>query len=144
MIKDSTKARPRKARGNPSPRTASTNLRSTALGAIGIDIGDHFSYVCILDSDGAPCGEERIRTSDVGFRQYFEGLRPSQVALEAGTHWGWVSRLLETHGHIVVVANARELRKIHQSDHKNDRADARILARMVRLDPQLLSPTLPA
>ena len=38
------------------------------------------------------------------------------------------------------VANARELRKIHQSDRKNDRADAQILARMVRFDPQLLAP----
>jgi hypothetical protein len=98
MIKDSTKPSPRKARGNPSGRRASTDLRSTALGAIGIDLGDHFSHVCILDSDGAPCGEERIRTSEVGFRQYFEGLRPSQVALEVGTHSGWVSRLLETYG----------------------------------------------
>ena len=39
-----------------------------------------------------------------------------------------------------MVANAREVRKIHQSDRKNDKADAEILARMVRFDPKLLSP----
>jgi transposase len=53
-----------------------------------------------------------------------------------------VSRLVVACGHEVVVANARELRKIHQSDRKNDRADAEILARMVRFDPQLLSPVV--
>jgi transposase len=67
-------------------------------------------------------------------------LAPSQIALEAGTHSGWVSRLLQTCGHIAIVANARELRKIRQSDRKNDRADAEILARMLRFDPQLLCP----
>jgi transposase len=108
--------------------------------AIGVDVGDRFSHVCILDSDGVPCREERMRTSQAGFRQYFERLAPSQIALEAGTHSGWVSRLLQACGHTAVVANARELRKIHQSDRKNDRADAEILARMLRFDPQLLCP----
>jgi transposase len=40
----------------------------------------------------------------------------------------------------VIVANPRELRKIHQSDRKNDRSDAQVLARMARFDPQLLAP----
>jgi transposase len=43
-------------------------------------------------------------------------------------------------GHEVIVANPRELRKIHQSDRKNDRSDAQVLARMARFDPQLLAP----
>lgn len=60
--------------------------------------------------------------------------------LEAGTTSGWISRLAEAAGHEVIVANPRELRKIHQSDRKNDRADARVLARMARFDPQLLAP----
>ena len=46
----------------------------------------------------------------------------------------------EAAGHEVIVANPRELRKIHQSDRKNDRTDAHVLARMARFDPQLLAP----
>jgi hypothetical protein len=75
MIKDSTKPLPRKARGSSSWRRESTDLRSTALGAIEIDLGDHFSHVFTLDSDGAPCGEEGIGTSEEGLRKYFEGLK---------------------------------------------------------------------
>jgi transposase len=62
------------------------------------------------------------------------------VALEAGADSGWISRLLAGIGHEALVANARELRKIHQSDRKNDRADAQIVARHARVDPQLLAP----
>jgi transposase len=61
-------------------------------------------------------------------------------ALEAGTHSGWISRLIESYGHEVIVANPREVRKIYQNDRKNDRSDAQILARLARFDPQLLEP----
>lgn len=78
-----------------STKPPAGKIQSIAF-AIGVDVGDRFSRVCILDSDGVPCKEERVRTSEVGFRQYFERLAPSQIALEAGTHSGWVSRLLQT------------------------------------------------
>ena len=35
------------------------------------------------------------------------------IAIEAGTHSPWVSRLLEECGHKVLVANARKLRLIY-------------------------------
>jgi transposase len=60
--------------------------------------------------------------------------------MEVGTHSPWVSRLLTALGHEVVVANPRRVRLIAESDHKHDRADAEQLARLGRLDPQLLSP----
>ena len=40
----------------------------------------------------------------------------------------------------VIVANARSVRLISESSRKDDRLDARTLARLVRIDPQLLSP----
>ena len=43
-------------------------------------------------------------------------------------------------GHDVLVANARKLRAIYDNPRKGDRADAEILARLARLDPELLSP----
>src|ERR1700681_5111772 len=50
------------------------------------------------------------------------------------------SRQLESYGHEVIVANARKVRMIYDSDHKNDRLDARMLARLGRVDVSLLAP----
>jgi transposase len=47
---------------------------------------------------------------------------------------------LEREGHDVLVANARRLRFIYDSDNKGDRTDAEALARVARLDPKLLNP----
>lgn len=62
------------------------------------------------------------------------------IAMETGTHSPWVSRLFEARGHLVYVANARKVRAISQSVTKCDEADARMLARLCRADPSLLSP----
>ena len=43
-------------------------------------------------------------------------------------------------GHEVIVANARQVKLISQSSRKDDRLDAQLLARLARLDPQLLRP----
>lgn len=110
--------------------------------AIGIDLGDRYSEVCVLDQTGGLTSQTRLRTTRAALHEYFSAQPPARVALETGTHSGWVSRVVAACKHEVVVANARELRKIHQSDRKNDRADAQILARMVRFDPQLLSPVV--
>ncbi len=64
----------------------------------------------------------------------------SRIALETGIHSPWVSRLLSELGHEVIVAHARNVRLIGESRKKDDRLDARTLARLVRIDPQLLAP----
>jgi len=43
-------------------------------------------------------------------------------------------------GHEVIVAHARNVRLIGESRKKDDRLDAQTLARLARIDPQLLSP----
>src|SRR5579862_4345444 len=55
-------------------------------------------------------------------------------------HSPWVSRLLEKLGHQVIVANARKVRLIYESNKKNDRVDARMLAKLGRVDVSLLAP----
>jgi len=49
------------------------------------------------------------------------------------------SRLLTELGHETIVAHARNVRLIWESRKKDDRLDARTLARLARIDPQLLS-----
>jgi transposase len=51
-----------------------------------------------------------------------------------------VSRLLSGFGHEVIVANARQVKLISQSTRKDDKLDARTLARLARIDPELLWP----
>lgn len=62
------------------------------------------------------------------------------MVMETGTHSPWVSRLVAALGHPVIVANARKLRAISQSQTKCDAEDAEMLARLGRADPKLLSP----
>jgi transposase len=57
-----------------------------------------------------------------------------------GTHSPWVSRLLKSFGHEVIVASAPQVQLISNSSRKNDRMDAQMLARLVRVDPRLLRP----
>ena len=63
-----------------------------------------------------------------------------RIAIEAGTHSPWVSRVLEECGHEVLVANARKLRLIYANKRKTDEIDAENLARLARVDPKLLYP----
>jgi transposase len=48
--------------------------------------------------------------------------------------------LLSALGHEVIVANARKVRLIGESRKKDDRLDAQTLARLARIDPELLYP----
>ena len=111
---------------------------STAF--VGLDLGDKRSNVFMLDQGGELIEETRIPTTEPAFRRKFASLPPCRVAMEAGTHSRWASRLLEQLGHEVLVANPRRLRLIYGSPRKADEADAEHLARLARLDPQLLSP----
>jgi transposase len=107
----------------------------------GLDLGDRYSYLCLLDTDGGEAIEEsRVRTTPEALRRRFASERPMRIAIETGTHSPWVSRLLEECGHEVLVANARKLRLIYANRRKTDEVDAQNLARLARLDPRLLYP----
>jgi transposase len=51
-----------------------------------------------------------------------------------------VSRLLTELEHEVIVAHAQKVQLITKSNRKDDRHDARTLARLARIDPELLGP----
>jgi len=107
---------------------------------VGLDLGDRNSWYCVLDESGQIQREQRVRTNAKGLREVFGELPHSRIALEIGTHSPWISRLLSELGHEVIVANARKVRLIGESRKKDDRLDARTLARLARIDPQLLCP----
>ena len=107
---------------------------------VGVDLGDKFSHVTVLDQEGELVEEVRLPTTRAAFERKFSVLPRSRVAMEVGTHSRWASQLLEEPGHEVLVANARKLRAIYDNPRKDDRVDAEMLARLARLDPKLLSP----
>jgi transposase len=107
---------------------------------VGMDMGDKNHNVCVLDGEGKVLTRIIVANTGTAIRKYFEKLAPCRVAMEAGTHSGWVSRILATLGHEVLVGNPRKLRVIWDSDEKNDDRDAEMLARIARFDPHLLYP----
>jgi len=117
---------------------ALVTLRYEAV--VGLDVGDRQSHYCVLDLDGGVVAEGNVKTTEASLRVLFKGKGRQRIALEAGTHSPWISRLLTAWGHEVLVANPRKLRLIAESDAKHDRADARLLARLAHVGPALLSP----
>jgi len=107
---------------------------------VGLDLGDRYSSYCVLDEAGEIVSEQKLPTTPEAMKKIFAKMPPSLVAMETGTHSPWVSRLLPAVGHEVIVAHAQKVRLIAKSRRKDDRLDARTLARLARIDPELLSP----
>ncbi len=120
-------------------QTSEENILNGQL-TIGLDLGDRFSSYCILDEVGKILREQKVPTTPEEMKQTFGRMVRSRIAMETGTHSPWVSRLLTGLGHEVIVAHAQRVRLIVKSRRKDDRLDARTLARLARIDPELLSP----
>jgi transposase len=100
---------------------------------VGLDVSDRKTCYCVLNLNGETVAEGTLATREHSMRLQFEGKPKMRIAMEAGTHSAWLSRLLTKLGHEVMVANAHNLRMISESDSKNDKADARMLARLARV-----------
>src|SRR5450432_2916810 len=107
---------------------------------IGLDLGDRWSFYCVLDEAGQIILEQKLPTTPEAMKQTFGKMPRSLIALETGTHSPWISRLLTELGHEVIVAHAQKVQLITKSNRKDDRHDARTLARLARIDPELLGP----
>ena len=82
--------------------------------------------------------EEKLATTPDAMKQTFARISLSRIAMETGTHSPWASRLLTQLGHEVIVAHAQKVDLITKSTRKDDRHDAKTLARLARIDPELL------
>ena len=115
--------------------------RSKPKMTAGLDLGDKYSLLCLIDTESGEVVEEgRLRTTPEVLRRRFASERPMRIAIEAGTHSPWATRVLEECGHEVLVANARKLKLIYSNKRKTDEVDAENLARLARVDPKLLYP----
>ena len=107
---------------------------------IGLDLGDRSCAYCVLNEAGEIVLEHKVTTTPGAMKQVFASMPRCRIAMETGTHSPWVSRLLTALGHEVIVGHAQKVRLITKRRRKDDRLDARTLARLARIDPELLSP----
>jgi transposase len=61
---------------------------------IGLDLGDRWSWYCVLDERGEVLLEQRVSTTPKAMNEVFGAMPRSRIALETGMHSPWVSRLL--------------------------------------------------
>ena len=111
---------------------------------IGIDVSDKESKICVMtkeDGDRKIIVETTCATTRDGFSECFAKFNRSwPVVFETGTHCRWMKQHFETLGFAVVVANPAEVKLITDSNAKNDKSDARKLARLALADVELLKP----
>lgn len=134
------------ASGTPAGATAARG-RGTEPGrerawtvTVGLDVGDRYSEFYVIDAEGQFVEGGRVATSPAAVARWGAVLPPARIVLESSTHSPWLSRAVAAAGHEVIVANPRRVQLIAQGDSKSDRLDAELLARLGRVDPQLLAP----
>ena len=98
-----------------------TVAESKPAQVVGLDLGDRHSHYCMLTGTGEAVEEGRIQTTAAAMEKHFASEPRMRIALEAGTHSPWVSRLLKSYGHQVIVANPRKIPTLTKSESKNDR-----------------------
>ena len=105
---------------------------------IGMDLGDKYHIAVVFDREGQEVDVAKVINTKKGISNYFQAYKGSTVAIEAGTHSPWISRLLKQMDCQVYVGNPRKLRFIWDSTDKSDERDARMLGMVCRIEPRLL------
>jgi len=107
---------------------------------MGLDLGLRSSACCILDSDKNCLEERSVATTREALEELFDRFPGARIVLEASTSARWIHTLACERGHEVIVANPRSIPVITASQKKSDRNDARWLAQLGQVSPELLSP----
>jgi transposase len=107
---------------------------------MGVDVGDRRSHFCVLDEAGEVVERGDFRTTPAGLKKMLAGRSDATVAFETGSHALWIRREVDATGCRALEANPRQVRLIYGGHTKNDRVDAENLARLARLDEELLKP----
>ena len=112
---------------------------------IGVDVSDKTSKICVMAK--LPGGERRVvvettcATTKAGFEEAFSKFdRSWPVIFETGTHCRWMDKCFRGLGFKDIIANPGKIPSITKSNKKNDRNDARELARLAIADPEMLHP----
>lgn len=128
--------------GSPRP----ISLQEARMYTVGIDTHSRVHAVCVLGEDGKPVREFTVKGGvpelAATLSERVDG--PFQVCYEASLGYGVMHDALAPMAERVAVAHAGRLRVIFTSRRKNDRIDARKLARALFLDelPEIHVPSV--
>ena len=86
-------------------KAVKTPFTGAVIAAVGMDLGDRYSHWCALSADGEVIERGRVKTTAEAMSEQAMSWVGIPVAIENGTHSGWVSRTLDSHGYKVCVAN---------------------------------------
>ena len=112
--------------------------KQAQVAAIGLDLSDRRSAFIAIDDKGTVISEGKVTTRGPQLQEWAGAFPATVVAIEAGPHSTWVSRLLTSCGHEVIVANPGKVPSISRSRSKSDWRDAEQLARLARFDRTML------
>lgn len=121
-----------------SSKKKSGKRMNDGVAAIGIDLSDRTGRFYAIDDEGKEIEEGTITLRTPELEKWARSIAPTVIAIEAGTHSPWISRLLARCGHEVIVANPGKLALITKNVLKTDSVDAQYLARLARFDRELL------
>lgn len=112
----------------------------------GLDLHAKESYLYVIDQRGRRIMSRSVLTQARCYKEWLSPLvrRKLMVVVEASTMTGWAVEQLRRVGAEVVVVDPCRVRLIAETRHKNNRADARVLAELARtgaLPPPLTLPS---
>jgi transposase len=119
---------------------SSSKTMADGAAAVGLDLSDRKARYHAIDDQGKTIETGTVSLDAVQLQRWASNIPPTVMAIEAGTHSPWVSRLLTACGHEVIVANPVKVALITKNTNKSDAVDAEYLARLARFDRQLLHP----
>jgi transposase len=111
---------------------------------VGVDLHKKVITICVLDDTRKVLARRTLRPSEPGaILDFFGGLGPYRVVVEATAGYRWFVALLEPTAAEVVLAHPAKLRVIAESTKKTDKLDARVLAEFLARDmiPRAHRPT---
>ncbi len=95
---------------------------------IGVDLHVRTQAVCWCDTaDGEIRERELVNSSEEMEAFYAQFTEPATVGVESVGYRGWFHRLMEAHGHGLLVGDAAAIRSSARRRQKNDRRDAALL-----------------
>lgn len=99
----------------------------------GLDLGKRSSRYCVVDEHRVLVREGNLRNTNKDLHRVFKG-SPMRVAMEASGNSFWMADQLRALGHEVIVADPNRTKAIGSGLIKNDKLDARWLARLCQAD----------
>lgn len=105
---------------------------------VGVDLHKKTISVCVMIQAGGSrqvAARRRLACADADqIYEFFAGLGPFEVVVEATASYEWFVRLIEPLAARVVLAHPKKLRVIAESAKKSDKLDAQVLAEFLALD----------